>query len=218
MDAEVPAASFTAADVANVVRYHRRNNSNQVNEIASGLTRTGLELEATQEFAQDVTEAECKYERELSIRMEREEELALERQAGAEKERTIREMAEHIARLEQEVSASRAETQRVNERVSKLNELGLPRPPANVSAEQSPTAGKQPILRHAGSLKEQRLAPMDTKVEPYTPSARAQKSREAEEIDKLNKIIEGLRTVQSELLIKVEDWQEVRRLSQVRVF
>lgn len=216
-------ATFTAADIVSVAQYHRRNRSIQVNGLVADLARTGVELGTTKELVHGQTEIEEKYKTERSVRIRLEQELKVERQAGVEKDRRMREMAECIDRLEQEAAESRAMTQRANERISRLNELGLPRPPAEAprsstlaGSDQSPTTGKQ-ALRHAGSLKEQRLAPATLDVEPYTPAARALKSRESDEIDRLNKVIEGLKTVQNELLGKVEEWQEVSPVRTLRM-
>lgn len=202
-DADESAPSFTAEDIAHVARYHRRNHSNQVNDLAADLSvadlsRTGMQLEIDQ-IVHDKTEVERKYEREKLARIELEEELEAERRAGVQKDQAMRAMTEEIAKLKQQVSLARTETTRANDRVSRLNEMGLPRPPAEPDGDQSPTAGKQQVLRHTGSLKEPRLASM---VQPA-------KSREAEEVDRLNKVIEGLKTVQDELLAKVEDWRQV---------
>jgi chromosome segregation ATPase len=202
---ETPTSPFTAEDIAHVARYHRRNHSNQVSDLAADLSvadlsRTGMQLEIDQ-LVHDKTEVERKYEREKLARIELEEELEAERRAGVQKNQAMRAMTEEIAKLKQQVSLARTGTTRANDRVSRLNEMGLPRPPAEPEGDQSPTAGKQQVLRHTGSLKEPRLASM---VQPA-------KSREAEEVDRLNKVIEGLKTVQDELLAKVEDWRQVSR-------
>lgn len=193
-DADESAPSFTAEDIAHVARYHRRNHSNQVNDLAADLSvadlsRTGMQLEIDR-LVHDKTEVERKYEREKLARIELEEELEAERRAGAQKDQAMRAMTEEIAKLQQQVSLAHTETARANDRVSRLNEMGLPRPPAEPEGDQSPTGGK---LRHTGSLKENRLA----------------SSREDEEVVRLNKVIEGMKTIQDELLLKVEDWRQV---------
>jgi hypothetical protein len=208
---------FTTEDVVKVARYHRRNQSNQLNDLASDLSvadlsMTGLELKV-QNLTEEKANCERKYERERAHRMELEDELGAERKSAVDRDRINRVMAEDIAILRQEVMAARQEAELANARVSRLNELGLPRPFGDAP---SPTHGKQ-ALRHTGSLKEQRLAPMnsvDTDVIiqplPYSVSTRLAKSREAEEVERLEKVITGLKTVQDELLGKVEEWQRVR--------
>ena len=208
--------SFTTEDVVKVARYHRRNQSTQLNDLASDLSvadlsMTGLELKV-QNLTEEKANCERKYEREKTHRMELEDELGAERKSAMERERVNRIMAEDIAILRQEVLAAREEAELANARVSRLNELGLPRP---LDDAPSPTHGRQ-TLKHTGSLKEQRLAPMgscggDIIVEPlpYSVSARLAKSRESEEVERLEKVIVGLKTVQDELLGKVEEWQRV---------
>ena len=207
---------FTTEDVVKVARYHRRNQSNQLSDLAShssvaDLSMTGLELKV-QNLTEEKAICERKYEREKAHRMELEDELEAERKSAMDRHRINRVMAEDIAILRQEIVDARQEAERANARVSRLNELGLPRSPDDAP---SPTHGRQ-ILRHTGSLKEQRLAPMDSvdadvtiQPLPYSVSARLAKSREAEEVERLEKVIAGLKTVQDELLGKVEEWQRV---------
>jgi hypothetical protein len=196
--------------------YHRRNQSSQLNDLPSdssdaNLAMTGLEL-TIQNLIKEKAVCERKYEREKTHRMELEDELEVIRKNAMERDRAARAMAEDIALLRQEVIDARQKTEQANSRVSRLNELGLPRP---LDDAPSPTSGKQ-TLRHTGSLKEQRLAPMDSARDndaiqplPYSVSARLSKTREAEEIERLEKVIVGLKTVQDELLGKVEEWQRV---------
>lgn len=124
-----------------------------------------------------------------------------------------------IALLEAELKQERLDKEKAQQRVSKLNEIGLPKLPADRDLSDQPTSSTRQPLRHTGSLKESRYTSMDTatpsRVEPlpYSVSARVNKSREDEEIEKLGKVIEGLKNVQDELLSKIAEWQTVRIIS-----
>jgi hypothetical protein len=81
------------------------------------------------------------------------------------------------------------------------DQRGLPLPPP-----------AEPPLRHSRSLKEYRLILEPSEALPYTPSSR-QTSRETEQIQRLETIVKGLKSVNEELLSKIAQWRQVSRWS-----
>lgn len=93
----------------------------------------------------------------------------------------------------------------MQESKSSMDERGLPLPRPLAVSHSEP-------LRHSGSLKEYRTLIEPNEALPYTPSARAA-SRESEKIEQLETVVNGLKTVNQELLRKIADWRQVNVFS-----
>jgi hypothetical protein len=207
--------TFTREDIIKVARYHRRNNSNQVNDLAADLSvadmsRTGLELEV-RDMTIERDEWRQRYLEEKEARVALAEDLAEERRRNKQQRDQSALLEEEIARLRGSLDDARQEIDQAQDRVSRLNELGLPRIPIDDTGHAQPSTSG---LRHTGSLKENRVtlnsdASAGVEPLPYSVTARVRRTQEGEEILKLEKVITGLKTVQDELLNKIEEWRQV---------
>ncbi len=156
-----------------------------------------------------------------ALRKEREEHDQLKRRFGdesakrAELQRLHEGQREALAALEAELAVANETASSLRREVDELRALKPAKPMVDATKRRLglPVAVEISVpgpeaLRHSGSLKEYRRILEPDMAAPYTPAARAM-SREREEIERLHVVIEGLTTVQGELLSKISGWKEV---------
>lgn len=207
---------FTREDIISVARYHRNAGHSRGESSSSARPETPAPAESTPSIN---PHQQCQAEidrltQRLSLEKEVRHQLEHRLSGQAQQTRRNEELEAEVYELKCALNAEKERHARTQERVSKLNGLGLPRAPLPAEEGAGVEKGLGLGLRHTGSLKENRILDpewnrlMEDVPLPYTPAA-LQKSRESERIVELEKIVEGQKTVNEELMGKIGEWKEV---------